>query len=116
MAQHKGYAIAVIMDMLSGVLTGSAFGAGVFGPYQKEHKSGAGHFMIAVNIEAMQPLAQFNARMEEMILALKSVPLAEGFDEVVYPGELEARHDAANRRSGLKLPHDTLALKSELPF
>ena len=34
MAEHKGYAIAVMMDMLSGILTGSAFGAGVHGPYQ----------------------------------------------------------------------------------
>ena len=39
MAQHKGYAIAVIMDMLSGVLTGSGFGTGVRGPYQAEHRS-----------------------------------------------------------------------------
>src|SRR6185503_7101301 len=43
MAQHKGYAIAVMMDMLSGVLTGSAFGSAVHGPYQAEHRSGAGH-------------------------------------------------------------------------
>src|SRR5579871_2337082 len=43
MAQHKGYAIAVVMDMLSGVLTGSAFGSAVHGPYQEEHRSGAGH-------------------------------------------------------------------------
>lgn len=42
MAQHKGYAIALMMDMLSGVLTGSAFGARVTGPYQTEHRSGAG--------------------------------------------------------------------------
>jgi len=126
MAQHKGYAIAVIMDMLSGALTGSAFGTGVFGPYQKEHKSGAGHFMIAVNIEAFQPLSHFNTRMEEMVAELKSVPLAEGFNEVVYPGELEARNDVENRRNGLKLPEDTLAdlrklatemkLEAKLPF
>jgi LDH2 family malate/lactate/ureidoglycolate dehydrogenase len=126
MAQHKGYAIAVIMDMLSGVLTGSAFGTGVFGPYQKDHKSGTGHFMIAVNIEAMQPLSQFNARMEEMVAELKSVPLAEGFKEVVYPGEIEARNDAENWRNGLNLPEDTLAalrklatemqLETKLPF
>lgn len=109
MAQHKGYAISVIMDMLSGVLTGSAFGTGVFGPYQTAHKSGAGHFMIALNIAAFQPLAEFNARMERMIAELKSVPLAQGFEEVVYPGELEARNDIANRRDGLDLPDDTLA-------
>src|SRR3974390_2551942 len=52
MAQHKGYAIAVMMDMLSGVLPGTAFGAGLYGPYQTAHRSGAGQFMIAINIES----------------------------------------------------------------
>jgi LDH2 family malate/lactate/ureidoglycolate dehydrogenase len=126
MAQHKGYAIAVMMDMLSGVATGSAFGARVHGPYQSEHRSGAGQFMIAINVEAMQPLADFNARMEQMILDLKSVPLAQGFDEVVYPGELEARHHATNTRLGIALPEDTITdlrklanetgLNDKLPF
>jgi LDH2 family malate/lactate/ureidoglycolate dehydrogenase len=126
MAQHKGYAIAAMMDMLSGVLTGSAFGTGVYGPYQTEHRSGAGQFMIALNIEAFQPLQEFEARMEQLIAELKSVPLAQGFEEVVYPGELEARNDARNRAEGLLLPDDTLAdlrklakeheLQSVLPF
>jgi LDH2 family malate/lactate/ureidoglycolate dehydrogenase len=126
MAQHKGYAIAVMMDMLSGVLTGSAFGAGVHGPYQAEHRSGAGQLVIVLNIEAMQPLAAFKARMEQLIAELKAVPLAEGFDEIVYPGELEARNDAHNRQHGVALPEDTLAdlaqlardlgLQSRLPF
>jgi LDH2 family malate/lactate/ureidoglycolate dehydrogenase len=109
MAQHKGYAIAVIMDMLSGVLTGSAFGTGVHGPYQTEHRSGAGQLMIALNVAAMQPLAEFGARMDSYITELKSVPLAQGFDEVVYPGEIEARNDVRNRAEGIQLPHDTLA-------
>jgi len=109
MAQHKGYAIAVVMDMLSGVLTGSAFGSAVHGPYQAEHRSGAGHLMLALNIEAMQPLAEFGARMDRYIAELKSVPLAQGFDEVVYPGEIEARNDKRHRAEGITLPADTLA-------
>ena len=108
MAQHKGYAIAVVMDMLSGVLTGSAFGIGVHGPYQTEHRSGAGQMMIVLDIAAMQPLAEFGERMERYIAELKSVPLAKGFDEVVYPGELEARNDGKNRAAGLVLPADTI--------
>ena len=40
MAGHKGYAISLMMDVLSGVLTGSAFGAAVSGPYQVERRSG----------------------------------------------------------------------------
>jgi LDH2 family malate/lactate/ureidoglycolate dehydrogenase len=108
MAQHKGYAIALMMDMLSGVLTGSGFGAEVAGPYQAERRSRAGHLMIALDIAGLQPLAEFNARMEALIAQIKAVPLAQGFEEVFYPGEIEARNDARNRREGLLLPEDTL--------
>ncbi len=54
--------------------------------------------MIALDISAMQPLAEFGDRMERYIAELKAVPLAQGFDEVVYPGELEARNDAKEPR------------------
>jgi len=107
MAGHKGYAISVVMDMLSGILTGSGWGPAVFGPYQAEKRSGAGHLLIALNVEVFQPLAAFNARMEDMIAGLKTAPLADGTDEIFYPGEIEARNDARNRREGLSLPADT---------
>lgn len=108
MAGHKGYAIAMMVDVLSGVLTGSRFLSGVHSPYKTAEKSNCGHFMVAINIEALQPLAQFNARMEQYIAELKSVPLAKGSNEVFYPGEIEANNDIANRRDGLLLPADTL--------
>lgn len=44
MAGHKGYAIAVVIDMLAGVLSGSEFLSGVHGPYETRKRSGAGHF------------------------------------------------------------------------
>ncbi len=108
MAGHKGYAIAMMVDVLSGVLTGSGFLSQVHSPYRTAEKSNCGHFMIAINIEAFQPLAQFNTRMEQYIAELKSVPLAKGHDEVFYPGEIEANNNVANRRDGLTLPEDTL--------
>jgi LDH2 family malate/lactate/ureidoglycolate dehydrogenase len=90
------------------VLTGSGFGKAISGPYQAEKPGRTGHMMIALDIEAFEPLREFNARMEELIAELKGVALANGFDEVVYPGELEARNDVKNRREGLILPPDTL--------
>jgi LDH2 family malate/lactate/ureidoglycolate dehydrogenase len=126
MAEHKGYAIAVIVDVLSGVLTGSGFLSAVHSPYQSAEKSNCGHLMIALNIDVFQPLPEFHARMERYITELKSVPLAKGFDEVFYPGEMEAKNDERNRREGLLLAADTLAdlrrvaaetgLDSRLPF
>jgi LDH2 family malate/lactate/ureidoglycolate dehydrogenase len=109
MAEHKGYAISVMMDVLSGVLTGSAFGKRVHGPYQTKHTSGCGHLFVALDIEAFQPRHEFDARIEQLIRELKSVQLAKGFDEVFYPGEREARNDARNRHEGLHLSQATLA-------
>jgi LDH2 family malate/lactate/ureidoglycolate dehydrogenase len=126
MAGHKGYAIGVMMDVLSGVLTGSKWGLGVNGPYQYDKKSGAGHLMIVLDIAAFRPMGDFDASMEEMIASIKGVPLAPGCDEVFYPGEIEARSDINNRKSGLQFPKDTIAdlikvarqfgLESQLPF
>lgn len=126
MAEHKGYAIAAMVDLLSGVLTGSGFLSAVHSPYKTAEKSNCGHLVIALNIEAFQPLAQFNARMEQFIEEIKAVPLAKGHEEVFYPGEIEANNDARNRKEGIQFPDDTLAdlrriaketgLESKLPF
>jgi len=126
MAEHKGYAIAAMVDVLSGVLTGSGFLSAVHSPYKTAEKSNCGHLMIAMNIAAFQPLADFNARMEQFADEIKAVPTAKGFDEVFYPGEIEANNDKRNRKEGLQLPDDTLAdlkriaretgLESKLPF
>lgn len=126
MAGHKGYAIAAVVDLLSGVLTGSGFLSQVHSPYKTAEKSNCGHLMIAINIEAFQPLSEFSARMEAFIAEIKAVPLAKGHDEVFYPGEMEARNDEKNRREGLALPADTrtdlariaklTGLGSKLPF
>ena len=109
MAGHKGYAAGVMVDMLAGVLSGSAFLDGVHGPYDPVNRSGAGHFFATFDIEAFQPRAQFAARMEEYIARLKAGPVAPGHEEVFYPGEIEATKDALQRRDGLLLPHDTVA-------
>jgi LDH2 family malate/lactate/ureidoglycolate dehydrogenase len=109
MAGHKGYAIAVMMDMLSGVLTGSAFGTAVHGPYQSEQRSGCGHLVIALNIAAFIAPGEFDTRMEQLVDQLKSTPLAANSGEVLYPGELEDRYQRQQLREGLRLPVKTLA-------
>jgi LDH2 family malate/lactate/ureidoglycolate dehydrogenase len=108
MAGHKGYAIALMMDVLSGVLTGSAFGAAVQGPYQAERPSGCGHLFIALDVAAFGDPDGFAGRMERLVAEVRSVPLAPGFDQVLYPGELEARAAREHLHKGLSLPRRTL--------
>jgi LDH2 family malate/lactate/ureidoglycolate dehydrogenase len=107
MAQHKGYAIAALMDVFAGVLSGSQFLSAVNGPYHYDKKSGAGHFVTVYDIEAFMPLQEFSARMDRFVGEIKSQPLAEGFSEIFYPGELEDRAEKRNLINGLVLPADT---------
>ncbi|PWK58150.1 Ldh family oxidoreductase [Roseicyclus mahoneyensis] len=108
MAGHKGYAITFAMEVLSGVLSGSAFAPDVVGPYMPEGASGAGHFVMAVDIARLRPLAEFGADMERLIATMKDAPRATGVAEIFYPGEMEARHDATARVEGLQLPADVV--------
>ena len=71
MAGHKGYAISFMMDVLSGVLTGSSFGSDVVGPYVPDQRSGCGHLVIAINIAAIMPPEQFSERIDQLITSLK---------------------------------------------
>jgi LDH2 family malate/lactate/ureidoglycolate dehydrogenase len=108
MAGHKGYAISLMMDVLSGVLTSSAFGAAVSGPYQVERRSGCGHLFIALDVAAFGDPDGFARRMEQLVAEVKSVPPAQGFDEIFLPGELEARAAREHLQQGLSLPQQTL--------
>ncbi|MEM7531187.1 MAG: Ldh family oxidoreductase [Chloroflexota bacterium] len=107
-ADHKGYAISTMMDVLSGILSGSQFADAVVGPYEPEGKSGVGHFVLALNIDAFRPLAEFEADIETLVAKIKGSPLAVGRDEITYPGELEARADERLRGDGVELAEDVV--------
>ena len=111
MAGHKGYAIAMMVDMLSGVLTGSGFlSAGAQPVQDRREKQLRPLHDRDRHREAFQPLAQFNARMEALHRARSSrCRSPKDSIEVFYPGEMEANNEIVNRRDGLALPEDTLA-------
>ncbi|MUN35129.1 Ldh family oxidoreductase [Actinomadura litoris] len=107
MAGHKGYGISVMMDVLSGVLSGSGFGSLVNGPYQSEHPGRSGHLFMALDIAAFGPPGEFEERIKALVTELKSGS-REGAEEVRYPGELEALAEERNLAEGLLLPERTL--------
>jgi len=114
MAGHKGFAMSFMFDVLTGVLTGSAFGAGVAGPYEPDRRSGCGHFLMVVDIAAMQPAAEFSSRMEALVAQTKAVPTAPGIAEIFVPGELEQRNLARLAAAGITLPAKTWEDLAEL--
>lgn len=83
---HKGYCLNLMLEVLGGVLSGSALSFEV-GPTQGPGKSNVGHFFLAMNIEAFMSLDEFKERMDHLINKLKSTPLHPEFKRIWIPGE-----------------------------
>ena len=103
MAGAKGYVISFMMDVLAGVLTGSAFGDAVAGPYDPDRRSGAGHLLIVIDVAAAGDADEFASRMEQLVEQTRAGELASWADSILVPGELEDRNRLANERDGIRL-------------
>jgi LDH2 family malate/lactate/ureidoglycolate dehydrogenase len=101
----KGYAMAVIVDALTGVLTGSAFGLTCFGLERQD----VGHLMVALDIGRFMPVAQFRNRMDALIAEIRSSPTAPGVDRIHVPGELEHLRVQERRANGAPIENGQLA-------
>jgi LDH2 family malate/lactate/ureidoglycolate dehydrogenase len=79
-APHKGFGLALLIDALSGVLSGAGFARGVAG-------GAAGNFLWALDVEAFLPRQEFLARMDAQIDQIKQGERLPGVDELLVPGE-----------------------------
>lgn len=98
----KGYAMAVIVDLLTGALTGSAVGVDCFAD---EHQD-VGHLVLALRIEAFSPLDEFLDRVELLIAQIRSSPAADSTQRVLLPGELEHERRRERTVEGVPIPVD----------
>ncbi|RSK55175.1 ureidoglycolate dehydrogenase [Bacillus canaveralius] len=101
-AGPKGYGLAMVVDVLSGLLAGAAFGphiATMYGDYSKKRK--LGHFLCAINPAVFTDPKQFLANMDQMINEIHETQPAEGFSKVMVPGEPEQLKEEARLRDGI---------------
>ena len=79
MAAHKGAGLSMLVDVLSGVLSGGEVTSGITSwCFDLPTKNRASHAFIAINISAMQPEEDFEKRVEEYIGYVKQSPKAKG--------------------------------------
>jgi LDH2 family malate/lactate/ureidoglycolate dehydrogenase len=97
---HKGYGIAMLTDVLTGVLSGGGFG---MTPYANPAKQDVSHTFIALHIPWFMPMDDFKARMDDFIAEIKTSKLRPGFDEILVPGEIDHRREMGYRADGAKL-------------
>lgn len=111
-AGPKGYALALAVEHMAGVLTGAGFGKDVAWQYgNSEQPANVGHLLILLKAEAFSSDCDYYDRMERFCSEIKSIPPAPKYTEIKLPGERE--WDAMQIRlvSGIELEP---SLESEL--
>lgn len=109
MAGAKGYALALLVDILSGVLSGAGFGSRVGSMYEDFTRSAnVGHFVMALNIEAFLDTNEFFERIDALRENLKSLNTRPDADEILLPGERRFRTQEERRKKGIPLDDEII--------
>jgi L-2-hydroxycarboxylate dehydrogenase (NAD+) len=109
MGGHKGYCLAAMIDILSGVLSGANWGP--FTPSfilrqngeDRTVGKGIGHAFGALRIDGFIDPGEFRRQMDDWIRAFRATKPAAGSTGVVIPGDPEREAEAIRRKTGIPL-------------
>lgn len=103
MGGAKGSALAIMMDVFSGVFSGAAFAGGVTGPYDPSKPADVGHFLVAIRPDLFMSREEFGERMEVLYERVVGSEKAAGVERVWFPGEIELVTEERRRVEGIPL-------------
>ena len=111
MAAHKGYGLALLIETISGIVTGASIASHVvswsFG--DATLPTGHGAAFLAIDIEKMIPGNQFRERMAQTLREIREAPKSAGAARIYIPGEMEWERREQALREGIELPDDVSA-------
>ena len=109
-AGHKGYGLSLLIETLSGILTGAGFTWRVGNWMWDDGKQPTNHgaAFMAIDVRAMMDPVEFARRMEALIEEIHAAPLAEGATQLRVPGEMEWENYDRAMANGIALPEDVV--------
>ncbi|KAK2036602.1 malate/L-lactate dehydrogenase, partial [Colletotrichum somersetense] len=103
MGGPKGSALSIMMDVFSGVFSGSAFAGHVTGPYDPSKPSDVGHFLVAIKPDLFMSLDSFRERIDYLYQRVVGSDKAAGVERIYFPGEIEQLTEQEREISGIPL-------------
>ncbi|KAK5069746.1 hypothetical protein LTR64_008071 [Lithohypha guttulata] len=101
MGGPKGSALAIMMDVFSGVLSGSAFAGNVTGPYDPSKAADVGHFLVVIKPDLFMLLEEFKDRMDYLYQRVVDSERRPDFDRIYFPGEIEQITEERRKKEGI---------------
>ena len=90
MGGHKGYALAMAVDALCGLLSGASLSCESTSMFQGSSAANTGHFIAAVDIAHFLPPDEFADRAQNWFDRIHASKTRPGFEKILIPGEPEA--------------------------
>ena len=113
-AGFKGSGLAWMVDILSGVLTGSSHGGKTKDPFDDfSGPQNVGHLFITINPNVFSGNS-FLKEMKKNIKLVKKLPKAKGFSSIMYPGERKNKIYKKNINKDISIPSKILKEMEEL--
>lgn len=103
MGGPKGSALSIMMDVFSGVLSGSAFAGHVTNPYDPSKPADVGHFLVAIKPDLFMSLDEFRERMQYLYERVVGSDKAAGVERIYFPGEIEQLAQKEREKNGIPL-------------
>jgi L-2-hydroxycarboxylate dehydrogenase (NAD+) len=98
---HKGYGLALIIQILSGALVNAA----VIPPPGTNY----GLLLIVIDPSIFIPIEEFKQKVTELIDKVKSTKKMSGIEEILAPGERAWRERADRLKTGIELDDDLVS-------
>jgi len=112
---YKGYGLALIFGLLAGTLNGAAMGRDVVDFNADDTTpTNTGHVIVAINVEAFQPAAEFKKSVDALVRDLRKSERLPGVDRIRLPGEGSHAARADRSRNGIPLPAPLAAALNQL--
>jgi LDH2 family malate/lactate/ureidoglycolate dehydrogenase len=99
----KGYGLALIVDILAGMLSGSKYGQDIKTFHQLVGPTGVGVFSLAIDIERFMPHQQFNELIQAYLASIKGSKKAKGVSRIYIPGERKFEKEKQSLREGIEI-------------
>src|SRR4030081_2039994 len=105
----KGYCLSLLVEILTGVMTGSLMSFQIpYIPEKTQRMTRIGHVFLVIDIATLLPLAEYHERMTMLVKAIKDSPLQPGVFEVLIPGEARWQSYRKQIKEGILLDSKTI--------
>lgn len=113
-AGPKGSALALFVDLIAGMLSGSKFGKDVLTFHKPLGPTGVGVMTLAVDISKFMPLEQFELLAASHMETIRNSRKAHGVKRIYLPGEIEFEKEEAGRKYGVEMDPHVVSTLNEL--